>query len=658
MSKKNRTRPKKAEQSSAPARTLPRNWIIGLILGVTLLAFANSLANDFAYDDTTQILENQFIRDFRNLPKALVTETWYWRVQQDQDPNKQVKPSSPYYRPVFIVYLMLMWKLFGASALGWHVFNLILHMLAVYLVFLMLERFAKDLWLAAIATFLFAVHPLRSESVAWVSGLTDPLLAVFLVSSFYAYIRYRAEGEVKFLGGALGLFALGIFTKEPAVALAIFIAAYELFIGNQDKALLDRIRPALKNSSGFLLVSAAYFAARYYALGFALNNSSFKSYPAYQVLMTIPLVIWKYIGLLLFPVYLTVFHATYMIKSPLELRFILPTIGLIGLVFGLWRMRESMITRFAILWFIINLVPVFNLSAFSEDFLVQERYVYIPSIGFSLLAAMALLKIPFEKWLPLEGRRSAQTALVGLLVLLLVGKSLAQNAAWKDDTTLWLSGVQTAPEQAMSHYVLGHKFIYRGEYAKAADQLEEYLKLKPDNVIVIGNLASAYVLIYQYQTADNPATADRSLLDRALVLGEKGLAINSGYAPLWDALGNVYTFDTGLKNYDRAISCYERGLAIDQVNPMINFHLGGTLVKKGNIDGAIRFLTTAINIEPNIADAHKFLAYAYKSKGQIKEAIAELSIYLQIQPNGADASKVSKDVQDMRARLQSQSPQS
>ncbi len=655
MSKKNRTRPKKAEQPSASAKPLSRNWIVGLILGVTFLAFSNSILNGFAYDDTTQILENQFIRDLRNLPKALVTETWYWRVQQDQDPNKQDKPSTPYYRPVFIVYLMFMWKLFGAAASGWHVFNLILHMLAVYLVFLVLERFTKDPRLSAIASFLFAVHPLRSESVAWVSGLTDPLLAVFLVSSFYAYIRYRTGGRIKFLVCALALFALGAFTKEPAVALPIFIGAYELFIGNQDKSLLMRIKPAVKYSTCFLLVSAAYFAARYYALGFALNNSAFKAYPGYQVLLTIPLVIWKYIGLLIWPVELSLFHATYMVKSPLEIEFILPLAALIALAFALWRLRGSVVARFGILWFAINLVPVLNLSAFGEDFLVQERYVYIPSIGFSLLVAMAITKIPIEKWLPLGSRRAAQTALAGLLVFLLAGRSFAQNAAWKDDMTLWLSGVETAPEQSMSHYVLGHKLIGRGEYAKAAEQLEQYMKLTPNNVIVISNLASAYVLLYQYQTTANPAAADRAPLDRALELCNQGLAITESFPPLWDTLGSIHTFDTGLKNYDRAIACFERGLSFDQSNGMINFHMGGTLVKKGNADGGIRFLKIALDLAPSIVDAHKFLAYAYKSKGEIKEAIDELSIYLRLQPNAPDASKVSKDVQDLRARLQPQS---
>ena len=171
MSRKKRTRPKKVEISSTAPRTAPRNWILWLILGLTFLAFCNCIRNDFAYDDDTQILGNTFIRDLGNLPKALVTETWYWRVQQDQDPNKQDKPSTPYYRPIFTVYLMIVWKLFGAWAPGWHLLNILVHMLVVYLVFLVLKKVTNDPRVAAIASLIFALHPMRSESVAWVSGV-------------------------------------------------------------------------------------------------------------------------------------------------------------------------------------------------------------------------------------------------------------------------------------------------------------------------------------------------------------------------------------------------------------------------------------------------------------------------------------------------------
>lgn len=658
MGRKKRTRQKQVERRSTSALSVPRNWILGLILAFTFLTFGNTLFNGFAYDDQTFILQNQLVRSLSNIPTVLTKELWFYRVLQDKDPNKDTGPTTPYYRPTFSIFQMICWQLFQDKPGGWHLTNILVHLLAVYFAFVIIERIAKDQKLSAIACLLFAVHPLRVESVAWICGISDPFLAVFLLPSFYLYMRYREEGKAKLLAGALILFLFAVFTKEPAVALPIFIGAYELFIANQDKSLRERIRPALIYSISFLAVSASYFVARYYALGFALNNANFKSYPLHQVALTIPLVIWKYIGLLIWPVDLSLFHATYMVESPLELRFVLPFFGLVALGLALWPLRNNIIARFGILWFAVNLLPVLNLSAFGEDFLVQERYVYISSIGFSLFVAMTLVKVPVEKWLRLERRRTAQAVLVSVLVFLLAGRSVAQNTTWKDDLTVWLHGVETAPDQSISHYILGHKFISRGEYQKAAEQLEEFLKISPNNLVAITNLASAYSLIYQYQATANPDTADPTPLTRAIELCEKGLSISDKLSTLWDTMGTIYTFNTNQKNLDRAVACFERGLSLEGENPGIKFHLGATLVKKTDYDGGIRYLQAALQENAGFIDAHKFLAYAYKGKGQLKEAIDEFSVYLQLQPNAPDGSKVSKEIQDLRAQLQTSSPQS
>jgi predicted Zn-dependent protease len=210
----------------------------------------------------------------------------------------------------------------------------------------------------------------------------------------------------------------------------------------------------------------------------------------------------------------------------------------------------------------------------------------------------------------------------------------------------------------MSHYILGHHLLKAGDYREAAEELDECLKRAPDNLIVINNLASTYVILYQNAAAANPGAADPTLLDRALELCEKGLAIQGNFPPLWDTLGTIHTFDTGHKNYDRAIACFQRGLSLNEGNAMMTFHLGGTLTKKGDLENGVRLLQTALEMDPRLIDAHKFLAHAYQRRGQLKEAIAELSTYLNKQPNAPDATRLAKDLQDLRAQLQASSPQS
>jgi len=210
----------------------------------------------------------------------------------------------------------------------------------------------------------------------------------------------------------------------------------------------------------------------------------------------------------------------------------------------------------------------------------------------------------------------------------------------------------------MSHVILGHHLLKAGQYNEAAEELTECLKRAPDNLIVISNLASTYVILYQTAAGANPGAADASILDRALELCEKGLAIQGDFPALWDTLGTIHTFDTVHKNYDRAIACFQRGLGFSPGNAMITFHLGGTLTKKGDLENGMRLLQSALEMDPRIIDIHKFLAHAYQRKGQLKEAIAELSTYLNKQPNAPDATRLAKDLQDLRAQLQASTPQS
>lgn len=650
-------------QPAALTQQLTHNWIIGLILVVTFLAFANSIPNGFAYDDTTQILQNETIRSFSNIPTALTKEVWFWRVIQDKDPNKESGPSTPYYRPLFTIYLMIGWFMFGTWAPGWHLINVLMHLLAVYFAFLVLKRITNDIRTTTIATLLFALHPLRTESVAWISGVTDLFLALFLIPSFYLYMLYREKNNTNHLAASVFLFLLATFAKEPAIALPVFIFAYEIFILNRERNIIERLKPALLFSFIFLLMSVCYFVMRYHALGFILNDIRYVSYPFHHVLMTIPLVICKYIGLLFWPVNLSIFHATPMVTTPLSWRFIVPLLAVAGLGAGLWQLRGNRVARFAILWFVINLLPVLNLSAFGEEFLVQERYVYTPSIGFSLLIAMGIVRIPIEKWFTLGSRRTAQAALVAVIALLMTGKTIAQNTVWEDDMTLWEYGAQVAPEQPMSHFVLGHKYINQQRADKVAEELERYMAIKPDNLIVISNLAAAHLLLYQEQLARNPAKADRAHFDRIIALGEIGLKKAKAPSSLWDTVGVVYTYDTELKNYDRAIWFFERGLQQQADNPIIHVHLAATLLKKatgtqGDIDRALNHLEEARQLQPNLADIYKFTAFARKARGEFQEAVNNFDLYLQMQPNAADAATISQQINALRAQLNHTNSQS
>src|SRR5262249_31104132 len=663
MSKRNKSKtPKKpATKEQTPKKReavgLSRKLVLTLVLGVTIIGFGNTIFNGLDYDDNTQILESELIRNFANLKKALVTDVWFWRAEQDKDPLKEAGPSTPYYRPIFIIYLMIGWHLFGTWAAGWHMANILVQLLAVYLAFLLIERISKDYRLAGLASLIFAIHPLRSESVAWISGVTDPLLAVLLLSSFYLFLKYREERKGKFYVWSLVLSAFASFSKEPAACLPMMVMAYELFLANQDKPFRVRWQISVQHFSGFALISASYFLMRQRALGFVLSDPHFSPHSPVHAVLTIPIAIWKYIALWIWPADLSLFHYTPLVTSVLSFRFILPFIALVALVAALAPLWKSRLTRFALIWSVINLLPVLNLSAFSEDHLIQERYIYVPSIGFSMLVAIGLMKLPQLKWSSATLRRTAVTASIVVLCLVLTGKTMAQNEVWRDDTSLWSHGTEVAPDERAPHFILGFHELKLEHYDLAAQQFEQYLKLKPNSVIVLSNLAAINLFKYQNQAAVNRSGADRALLDRAIALSEKGLALAS-LGPLWDTLGTCYTFDTDFKNLDRALACYQRGLLEEPDNAMLVFHTGATYLKKGDYDQSLRYLQTARDRQPNLADVYKMIAYAEQGKGQIQAAIDDFNRYLQLRPEALDAPKVAEDIKSLRAQLQQANGQS
>lgn len=651
MSRKNRPARNKSLETTATKTSFAsgisasRQLVLGLILAGTFLAFSNTLFNEFAYDDTTQILQNQLIRSFSNIGAALTKEVWFWRAAQDKDPNQLDKPSTPYYRPVFTLYLMLGWQLFGTNAFGWHLANILMHLIAVYFAFKIMEKITGDYKLAGIATVLFAIHPLRSESVAWISGCTDLFLALFLLPSFYNYMLYRESGKQRNLIWALLLFFLAAFSKEPAVALPIMIIAYEVWLLHRDQPLPERIKPALLNSLPFFLLVGGYFMMRYKALGFVLSDANYKVYRFTDVLLTIPLVIVKYLGLLFLPLNLSVFHQTELVRNPLSYRLIVPVIVLAGLAYGLWQLRHNLVARFAILWFFINLLPVLNLSAFDENFMVQERYVYIPSIGFSLVIALAITRFPIEQWLAFGNRRTVQAAVILIIAALFTGKTWAQNETWKDDMTLWTHGAEVASDQPMASFILGHQYIKQQNPQKVIETFENYLKLKPQNLLVINNLAAAYLQNFEL-------TNDRKSLDRARTLCEEGLKLNEQTAPLWDTLGHVYTYNTDLRNFALARAYFSRALQYEP-NLMVSlFHLGATYVVEGANEEALRYLEVARDQQPDFPDTWKFLGYAYKGKGDTQRSVEAFNKYFALQPNAMDRAKVQQEVDQMKAKLQ------
>src|ERR1035438_4257985 len=196
-----------------------------LACALAFLVFVPTLGFQFVYDDKPQIIQNPGIHAWRYLPHYFTSHAW-----------AELYPhvSGNYYRPLFLLWFRLNHAMFGLAPKGWHLTTILCHVAATYMVFVLLRRLADSRWIAFCAATLFALHPVHMESVAWVSGVTDPLMAIFLIGSFLSYLSFREEKRGGWMALALVLFALGLLEKETIVVLGPLVFVYAwLYAGGE-----------------------------------------------------------------------------------------------------------------------------------------------------------------------------------------------------------------------------------------------------------------------------------------------------------------------------------------------------------------------------------------------------------------------------------------
>ena len=261
-----------------------------LACALAFLVYVPTLGFQFVYDDKPQIIENPAIHSWRYLPNYFTSHAW-----------AELYPhvSGNYYRPLFLLWFRLNHAMFGLDPKGWHLTTILCHVAATYLVFGLVRRLAASPWIAFSAATLFALHPVHIESVAWVSGVTDPLMAIFLIGSFLAYLRFREGRRWGWMAWALLLFALGLLEKETAVVLGPLVFVYAWLYAEQ-RAWLSRLVIALKHCVGFLGLTILYLPLRAHVLrGLSHSVTPLKWS---TMALTEPSVLWLYVRHLLFPI--------------------------------------------------------------------------------------------------------------------------------------------------------------------------------------------------------------------------------------------------------------------------------------------------------------------------------------------------------------------
>lgn len=472
------------EESEATAvdwAKIRRKAIVLVPLALAFLFSINSLRNEFASDDSQQVLANTFIREIKNLPLAFTTSVW------GSASNDIAATAQPYYRPLFSALFVLNYALFGiTSAAGWHLVNVLIHVLVTLFVFLVCKEFTQNKNLALVTACLFAVHPAHAESVAWISGVTDPLMSLCLLPAFYFYLRYQKSGKAYFLPPLLLLFLLALWAKETAIAFPLVIAYCELFHFNKSIPLAQKIRGLATLAAFFVIPVVIYLIVRHKAFGSFVASEDLR-YPLSIAILTMPLALVKYLWLMIVPVGYSYQHYTSFVTSIVSLKFLAPLLLLIVIGVAIVRSKSALL-KFSAVWFLVFLAPALaGIINFDNAYIVQERYLYLPLMGFCLAVALGI------EWLTAQQRfaqyKRLAPALVTVIVLIWGVSYLIANSYWHDTIRVFQRAVEADPNSADARAALSLTYASSGRPREAEAEAKKAVQMDPQNASGYSNLS-------------------------------------------------------------------------------------------------------------------------------------------------------------------------
>jgi len=566
--------PKRGEEAARPAAIpdtaphLPAWRGIVVVLALTFAVYIPTLRYQFVHDDRGQIAENPAVHSWRAVPTYFTSHVW-----------AAVMPETRgnYYRPLFLLWLRINAAAFGNQPWGWHLTTILSHVLTTLLVYLLAWRLGIGRNAGLLAALIFGLHPAHIEAVAWVSGVTEPLLGILLIASFLSYVQSRVEGAqaVKWKVISLVLFALAMLEKETALILPGFLLVYEWIWGaewgsaSQERRILTWCGGALSRIWPYFLLVALYVPARIHALqGF---NHPVTPLSVAHLVFTWPSLIGFWIRHLVWPVGLSTFYDFPAVLHPTLRNFILPAIFDVCVGLALFVcVRSSRPASFFALWLVLPLIPLLDLRVFVANDFAHDRYLYLPSVGLAVLVAMFLEKVCWgsAQW---RGIPASLLAAGLCLAAALSYGTIAESYYFKDNLTFYAYNVARAPHNPDAEANYATVLAEGGQYAPALERFLDVVNHHPNH------WAATYDLAFTYYKLGNLPEAERYFL--------QAIRINPNKPDEYLYLG-MTRFKSG--RTAEAIECVRLAIAIRPTGFGYHFALGVMLKTQGDLTGALR----------------------------------------------------------------------
>lgn len=531
--------------------------LIVALLGAVLF-YSNIMNNEFVFDDHDIIRNNKAIRELSDLKTVLTTN--YWHEQA----------NAGLYRPLIFLLYAIDYAFWGLNPSGYHLFNLLFHLLTCLMVWYLARSFLIDRTAVFFAVLLFAVHPVHIEAVTGIVGRAEVVGTFFFCLSWWLFVRQSMHGRYtsKGLIASSAAYFLALTSKENTFVLPAVIALTVLFFDTKP----DRWKKAFFSTIPYIVVFGIYMIIRFRVIGSIGPQGSeqfFYEKPWFTVFLTMIRVFAFYIKLFLIPTDLLATYRMWDVStSLLDWRVLVSLPIVAGWVAGaVWFFKSRKIWQLMLLVMLITLFPVSNIVIAIGD-IMAERFLYLPSVAFCIVAGPVLVSL-VRRASPLISARLSR--LIPLIIVVLFGVGmLVRNAQWRDGIIFWKTTIRQIPNSYSAYTNLAFSYADRKMFSHATAAVERALRIKPDSYV------------------------SRKLLTRLF-------------------------YETG--NYDQAITQSLRLIDLDSRNYFGYEYLALSLMQKQQMEKALEVCRSGIQVALNAQPLYHTLIRIYLNTGELKSAL-------------------------------------
>jgi Flp pilus assembly protein TadD len=585
--------------SRQPARSAAAVRSIDVALGVALAAavlvtYAPLVGYDFInYDDPEYVAHNPHVTGgltLRNVAWALTgvhASNWY---------------------PLTWMSHMLDYELFGLDAGGHHATSVLLHAGASVWLFVALRSATAAAWTSALAASLFAIHPLRVESVAWIAERKDVLAVFFWTLGLWCYVRWAARASLGRYLTLAAAFTLGLLSKGSVVTFPVACLLFDWWplgrlaaVGGPPPARSARPVPLSRLIAekvplvvlGVIGAAITIVVQRRYAGGVVIED-----YPLSTRAATVVLSYARYVLKTVWPSDLAVFYPLHHGTTGEVAAASIALAAITTVAFVQRRVRPWLIVGWV--WFLITLAPMVDIVRIGGRDLA-DRYTYIASIGLAVMAAWSVRDA--------AGHPRARTIVAGAAATVVVASAVAtriQVGHWRNSITLYEHALAVTDGNDLAQYNLGVALADAGRADEAIARYREAIRIRPDYALAHGNLGKQL--------------AARGEIDAAISHYEAALRAYPGFAEAHNNL--AIALEASGRNAEATVH-YAEAVRLSPERPDGYYNLAAALAGQGRVDEAIAQLESALRLQPTFLEARVALGNALAQTGRTAEALRE-----------------------------------